>query len=385
MKRINFLWKNRIGLGVMTGTSCDSIDISAIQFSEHSINEFNVIISKSYPYPSEINEFVKRILTEKISISELSQFNYYISEVYAQAINHFIEQYLKLEPDFLAVHGQTIWHNPINELFLGKNIASTYQAINLSSLAKKTGLPVVGDFRAGDLALGGQGAPLVPIFDYYTFRSDEKSSICVNIGGISNLTILPKKCSKSHVLAFDCGPGNALIDIYTMEHFNMSYDKNGEIARSGLFNKEMFFNLIENDSYQKIKPPKSTGKEYYNIKLINDTLDLIPHSVHPNDILNTLTHYTAYTIANNIKNFSDSSFEIILSGGGVRNKYLMECLENYLRDYTINTTEQYGINPDFKESIAFAYLGYLFLNEESGNLPSATGARKETILGTFAI
>lgn len=385
MKNINFSWENRIGIGVMTGTSCDGIDISAVQFSGNSLNEFNVIVSKSYSYPSDIKEFVKKCLTEKITLAELSQFNYFISEVYGQALTHFTEQYLKLSPDFVAVHGQTIWHNPSLEEFLGKLVSSTYQAINISALAKKIGVPVIGDFRAGDIALKGQGAPLVPIFDYYTFRSNEKSRICVNIGGISNITILPKKCTLDDIIAFDCGPGNVLIDTYVKEHFNKPYDQNGEIALSGLFNKELFYNLIENDNYQKIEPPKSTGREYYNSTFINESIDIIPHVANPNDMLNTLTHYTAYIIANNVKKYSDSSYEIIVSGGGARNNFLMDCLKNYLRDYTVNTTEQYEINPDFKESIAFAFLGYLFLNGEPGNIPSATGATKETILGTLAL
>ncbi len=385
MKKINFSWNNRIGIGVMTGTSCDGIDISAVQFSGNSLSEFNVIISKSYPYPPEIKVFVNKCLTENVPIGDLSQFNYYISLVYGQSINQFIEQYLRLKPDFVAVHGQTIWHQPLSSDFFDKKVASTYQSINISALAKIIGLPVVGDFRAGDIALGGQGAPLVPIFDYYTFRSDKKSRVCVNIGGISNVSVIPKKCNLNEIIAYDCGPGNALIDFFTTEHFNKEYDENGEIARSGLFNKELFYNLIENDIYQQIQPPKSTGKEYYNNKFIHDSINLIPHLVNPKDVLNTLTHYTAYTIANNIKKYTDSSCEIIISGGGIHNQFLIDCLANYLRQYTINSTEQYGINPDYKESIAFAFLGYLFLNEENGNIPSATGANKETILGTLAI
>lgn len=385
MNKINFSWTNRIGIGVMTGTSCDGIDLSAVQFSDKNHNEFNVIISKSYKYPHEIKEYVKKVAYEKVSVSELSQLNYYIAEIYSDAIINFINERLNIQPDFVAVHGQTIWHNPQKEEFIGKMVSSSYQAINISALSKKIGLPVVGDFRAGDLALGGQGAPLVPIFDYYTFKSDEKSRACVNIGGIANITFLPKKCSINDVVAFDCGPGNALIDAYTMEYYNQIYDENGKLAESGLFNKELFYNLIENDEFQKLNPPKSTGKEYYNLKFIKEALNLIPHEVSHSDVLNTLTHYTAYTIANCIKKYLNSGSEVILSGGGVRNNFLIHCLDNYLRGFTINSTEQYEIDPDFKEAIAFAFLGNLFLSNENGNIPSATGAAKETILGTLAL
>lgn len=385
MKKINFEWTNKIGIGVMTGTSCDGIDLSAVQFTDKGHNEFNVIVSMYYNYPPELKEYVKKISTEKISVKELSQFNYYIAEIYSNAISNFINEHLNIQPDFVAVHGQTIWHNPQPDEFMGKLLASTYQAMNISALSKKIGIPVVGDFRAGDIALGGQGAPLVPIFDYYTFKSNDKSRACVNIGGIANVTFLPKKCSINDVVAFDCGPGNALMDAYTMEKFNRTYDQNGKLAENGLFNKELFYNLIENDEFLKLEPPKSTGKEYYNFKFIQESLDLIPHEVNPNDVLNTLTHYTAYTIANCIKKYMDSGCEVIISGGGVRNQYLLHCLENYLRGFTINSTEQYEINPDFKEAIAFAFLGYLFLINETGNIPSATGAANETILGTLAL
>lgn len=385
MRKINFNWSNKVGIGVMTGTSCDGIDISAVQFSGNELNEFNVLASQKFPYPNSVKKFVQKVNEEMIAIAEISQFNFYISEIYYQFISNFINEYLKFKPDFVSVHGQTIWHNPNPSEFLTERVSSTYQAVNLSALAKKLRLPVVGDFRSGDIALGGQGAPLVPIFDYHVFRSEKRGRICVNIGGIANVTILPKKCGKNDVIAFDSGPGNSLIDAYALEQFGEPYDDGGNLAKSGVFNKELFYNIVELDEYQRMSPPKSTGKDYYNLNFIWDALEMLPYKVNQYDVLNTLTHYTSYTLANSIKNYADSSYEVILSGGGTHNQYLLDCLAKYLRGYEINTSDAYGIVPEFKEAIAFAFLGYLFLKEDYANLPSSTGASEETILGTLSL
>ncbi len=385
MKKINFSWTNRIGIGVMTGTSCDSIDISAVQFSENSLNQFTIIELSSFPYPIEIYDFVQKALSNKVTIAEISQFNYYISDIYSKAITEFIEKKLTNIPDFVAVHGQTIWHNPTPTNFLNTQISSTYQAINISVVAKKIGIPVVGDFRAADIALGGQGAPLVPIFDYHYFRSQNCGRVCVNIGGISNVTILPKDCSILDVIAFDCGPGNALIDLFSRKYFNLPFDYDGNLANSGIFNQDLFDILTRLDTYQLLPAPKSTGKEHYNSQFLDKALSFLSHPIPNIDILNTLTHYTAYTIAEAIKKYIDSSYQIILSGGGIHNKFLIRCLQHYLPNNSITSSSEFGIDPDFKEAIAFAFLGYLLLNEEPANVPSATGAKQAVFLGTLAI
>lgn len=385
MKKINFRWSNRIGIGVMTGTSYDSIDISAVQFSDNSLNEFFPIANEAYHYPNHILDFIQNALTNNISLADISQLNFYISDLYARAINQFIEKHLPVDPDFVAVHGQTIWHNPNPTHFLDRTISSTFQAINLSALSKKIGIPVVGDFRSADIAIGGQGAPLVPIFDYHYFRSNSLGRVCVNIGGIANISVLPLDCSILEVVAYDCGPGNALLDLVAREFFDVPYDRNGNLAKSGSFVPELFDILLKLDSYQLQKPPKSTGKEHYSKQFLHKALEALPRHIPRNDILNTLTHYSAYTIAQAIKQHANPNYQVILSGGGVHNAYLRDSITNYLPDYSIYTSDKFGIDPDFKEAIAFAFLGYLFLNEVPSNVPAATGANQPTILGVLAI
>lgn len=383
MKKINFLWKTKIGIGVMTGTSCDAIDIAAVKFNNE-IKDLSVFKTKSFQFPNEYKSLVEHLQNHKITVADISHFNYYYSKLITNALLDFIKD-LDNTPDFIAVHGQTLWHSPTPLQFYGENVSSTFQSVNISYIAKQTNIPVVGDFRSGDIALGGQGAPLVPIFDYFKFASQETGHICVNIGGIANLTILPKNADIDETIAFDCGPGNGLIDIWSQKMFSVPYDKDGNLAKKGNFNSEFFGSLLKNDTFFSQQPPKSTGKDYYNINFITNALNKLTKEISPYDVINTLTHYSAYLISESIQKYSDPSFEIIISGGGSQNKFLIDCLQNYLPNYEINTSDVYGIHPNYKEAIAFAFLGYLFLNEQNGNIPSVTGARKKTILGTLAL
>jgi anhydro-N-acetylmuramic acid kinase len=370
----------------MTGTSCDGIDLAYVEFNENSDSFLNVIAFETLNYPAEASQFVSECINEKKHISELSQFGFYLSEIFAESINEFLSarKIPRNEVDFIAVHGQTLWHNPMKENFLNRQISSTYQAVNLSALAKLTGIHVIGDLRSGDIALGGQGAPLVTIFDYDFFQDNSKDRILLNIGGISNLTYLPKENSKENMMAFDCGQGNTLLDLACNKYFGVGYDKDGEIAKSGILNEELLSLLFE-DGFIKSTPPKSTGREKYNLAFLENALSKLDYSPKPSDILRTLTEFTAEAISFNIKNFCTEDFEIIISGGGRNNIFLMDLLASILNNSTFVSIEQFGIPSDGKEAIAFAYLGWLYLKGITGNLPSATGAKRSTILGTFAI
>ena len=393
INKFQFNWQTRIGLGVMTGTSCDGIDVAAVEFSHNNKDKFKILNYKTYDYPKEINEFINLMIKERINFSDISQFNYYISQLYAEAINQFISEFdFNDRIDFVAVHGQTIWHQPIKIQFLNKNIASTYQAINLSALSKLINLPVVGDFRAGDIALGGNGAPLVPIFDYVMFSDRNKPTILVNIGGIANLTLISLNAKISDVVAFDCGPGNILINLLANKYLNLPYDNKGEIAKSGKVNSRLLDMIRDVDNYCELPFPKSTGREHYNYNFIKNILDKYKQDnllISQNDIIATFTYYTSFCIANAIKRLNTNDFSLIISGGGLNNDFLINQLKKELADmnftFQVKKLEDFGIASDAKESIAFAYLGYLFLNQEYGNVPNATGAIRQTILGTLAI
>lgn len=375
-----------VGIGIMTGTSCDGIDISAVKFNENSNEFLELVAFNSLPLPKEIAGFVQKCSQNQVQLSDVSQFNFFLSQIFADAVKDFLtfNNLKEDEIDFIAVHGQTIWHNPLKILFWGREVISTFQAINLSALSKLTGIPVIGDFRAGDIAFGGQGAPLVPIFDKKFFQSKIENTICLNIGGISNITFIPKENSSLDFKAFDCGPGNVLINICSKKYFGLDYDKDGEIASKGKIIQPLLNELL-NEDYILMPPPKSTGREKFNLEFILNSLKELGYTPEPIDILRTFTEYTAEVISQNIIQFTDSNSRIIVSGGGRNNLFLMKLLREMLPKSEFIDIEDFGIPSDGKESIAFAYLGWLFLKGLPGNIPTATGASKETILGCLAI
>ncbi|MGB9701883.1 MAG: anhydro-N-acetylmuramic acid kinase [Candidatus Kapaibacteriota bacterium] len=374
------------GIGIMTGTSCDAVDISYVEFNEESLLKISLVDFFSIKLTNEYSNKVKEIIENKISIQEISQFNFYYSKMIVDAVMEFIskKQINYSEVDFVAVHGQTLWHNPIPTNFLGKEIISTYQAVNLSFLAKYLEKPVIGDFRSGDIAFGGQGAPLVPIFDSFFFKSKDKTTICLNLGGIANMTVIPFDKSVSEIIAYDIGPANTLIDLVSSKYFGIQFDKNGDLASQGAIDKKLLAIMLD-DEYFKLLPPKSTGREKFNAKFIENSLQKLNYLVKPIDLLRTVTELTATTIANAINDLQLNSARLVISGGGKNNKLLISSLLQKLSNVEVKNIEDYGISSEAKESVAFAYLGWLFLKMQNGNLPSVTGATKSTILGTLAI
>jgi anhydro-N-acetylmuramic acid kinase len=374
------------GIGIMTGTSCDAIDISYVEFNEESFLKISLLDFFSIKLTNEYANKVKEIIENKISIQDISQFNFYYSKMIVDAVMEFIskKQINYSEVDFVAVHGQTLWHNPIPTNFLGKEIISTYQAVNLSFLAKYLGKPVIGDFRSGDIAFGGQGAPLVPIFDSFFFKAQDKTTICLNLGGIANMTVIPFDKSDSEIIAYDIGPANTLIDLVSSKYFGIQFDENGDLASQGTLDKELLTIMLD-DEYFKLLPPKSTGREKFNAKFIENALQKLNYQVKPIDLLRTVTELTATTIANAINDLQLNSSRLVISGGGKNNKLLISLLLQKLSNVEVKNIEDYGISSEAKESVAFAYLGWLFLKMQNGNLPSVTGATNSTILGTLAI
>jgi len=281
--------------------------------------------------------------------------------------------------DAVGIHGQTVWHEP------GKESTGriTYQLGGVSALAQLLGTTVVGNFREADTALGGQGAPLVPIFDYEFMGTEEDNIIAVNIGGISNMTLLPRGCTKENVIAFDAGPGNVLIDYAMRVLYNRAYDEDGEVASTGTIIPKLLDMLKENPFIYE-EPPKSTGREMFGVDLIHKILDEFGQQHLAKDIITTLSHFTAWCISHNIKLFGKIDSEIIFSGGGSHNKYVLSVIKEELADSTIRISDEIGIPADSKEAICFAYLAYRTLGGLPGNIPSVTGASREAVLGVTA-
>ncbi len=367
--------------GLMSGTSLDGIDAAISEFyrCEDGFG-FELKHYDTFPYPAEIRRLLKKVIFRECCIADISYLNFALSYLYANAVknlcagNRFDFNML----DALGMHGQTVWHSPEPKVIAGIPASSTFQLGNPAVLAQKTGLTVCSDFRSADIAQGGQGAPFVPVFDWHFFRKYDENVIMLNIGGIANITYLPAGCSKEEVIAFDTGPGNCLIDDITEKLYDKPYDINGEIARSGDLIEGMF-GYLQKIEFIRRKTPKSTGRELFNENLLK-AFDLSDYKKE--DIIRTLTEFSAWSIAENIRLYADTKAKIIASGGGVRNSTLMKFISAYLPDSKIITAAEAGIPGDAKEAVCFGFLAYLLLEGIPANIPSVTGSLKECHSGS---
>lgn len=384
------LWftKPRIICGVMTGTSLDSIDIAFVKFKidEKGQHSFDFIAGREYNLPTDYKKKVLRLINNKNRISDYSLFQVVYSKLVADAIKQAISEFeIKQDIDAISVHGQTLWHEPKKSKLFKMELSHTYQAVSATTLATLLEIPVMYDFRANDIASGGNGAPLLPIFDYNFLKSKDKDIIALNIGGIANLTYIPKASSDERIVAFDTGAGNMLIDEAMAYYFKKNYDANGAIAKSGKLNEDLLDFLLD-DAYFKLSPPKSTGREKFGSEYFAELLEKQKlYKCSNADLINTLTHFTARTIADAILKIAKKGATIYVSGGGRKNKELLYILRDYLVKYEVKTIDEIGINGDLKEAIGFAYIAWRSIGGMYGNLPSATGANKKLRLGALAL
>jgi anhydro-N-acetylmuramic acid kinase len=268
--------------------------------------------------------------------------------------------------DLIGCHGQTVYH---------EGRSNTLQLGEPAVLAERTGLPVVSNFRARDIAAGGQGAPLVPYVDYLLFRHPTRTRIALNIGGIANITVIPPAAAPEDVVAFDTGPGNMVIDALARE-MGQPYDRGGKIAASGRVSTALLDELLA-DPYYRRKPPKSAGREQYGAAFV---ARLKATGLPLPDLIATATVLTAATIAIAIGN---RSADLIISGGGVHNSQIVAHLAGFLPNVSISTSTDHGIDANAKEAIAFAVLAHETWQRKPANLPSATGARRAAVLGSI--
>ena len=346
--------------GLISGTSVDGIDVAVVDIGE----TIQVVAAKTVPYRAEVREAILSVSNTQTHTATIARLNFLLGELFAEAVR---ASGVPLETiELIGSHGQTIFHEGEPIEFLGRPIASTLQLGEAAVIAERTGIETIADFRPSDMAAGGKGAPLVPFLDYQLFRHPQRSRIALNIGGIANVTVLAVNSRPEDVLAFDTGPGNMILDVLAPP-----FDRDGELARAGRVNESLLAKLLA-DPYYHRDPPKSCGREQYGAEFVRQTgIDIA-----------TATELTARTIALAIERYPDTQ-DVIVSGGGTHNKYLMERLAALLKP-RLATSAEFGIDPDAKEAILFALLAFETHQRRAGNLPSATGARKPAILGKIA-
>lgn len=384
--------KKKLVIGLMSGTSIDGIDAALLEIRGNGLKtKFKELFFKTYPYPHGLKEYVlKNSLKETSNVEDICRLNFLIGKLFAKAAIKLCKDFgISIEQiDLIGSHGQTIHHLPKEKILFGERIKSTLQVGDPSVIAKLTGVITVGDFRVGDMALGGQGAPLVPFFDFLVFRSENLNRALLNIGGISNITLLKKGATINDVIAFDTGPGNILIDLLMKQYLNKKFDKDGKVAFAGKFNKNLFERILMIDDYLNKKPPKSTGRERYNEDFLKKSLagfENLPVA----DIINTFTEYTAYATYYNYKKFLSkicSISELLVSGGGSNNSYIINSLKKYFgTSVKVNKVKSKLMSVDSKEAVCFAIFANETISGNPINIPSVTGATKETILGKICL
>jgi anhydro-N-acetylmuramic acid kinase len=344
----------------MSGTSLDGIDVAVVE-----LPRIRTVRFLSTPYPAKIRERLMAVSNAVAHTGEISRLNYELAELYAKAVNR------AGKVDLIGCHGQTIYHE-------GRR--NTLQLGEAAVLAERTGTPVVSNFRARDIAAGGQGAPLVPFVDYRLFRHPKRTRVALNIGGIGNITVIPAGARPEDVVAFDTGPGNMVIDALTREFTKgkQNFDRGGKIAASGKLVRPLLEELLRDPYYRK-RPPKSAGREQYGAEFVNRMKQT---RASLRDLIATATVLTAATIAKGVLSQVDGPLDLIVSGGGAHNPEIVGHLAALLPLARVAQSSDFGVDVDAKEAIAFAILAYETWRGRPANLPSATGARRSVLLGS---
>jgi len=362
-------------IGVMSGTSLDGIDVVVIDLQNN--NHVELIAAHTYAFEPTLKQGLTTLIERQhCELREFGELDIALGQAIANAINNLLAAN-KLNPNAIKAigsHGQTIFHHPEGHHPFSLQIG------NANVIAEHTGISTVADFRQRDMVLGGQGAPLVPAFHKNLFEDKQQHRAIINIGGISNITVLPATDTGHQVIGFDTGPGNVLLDTWYEQHQHGPYDHDGLWAAAGTINKELLAHLLK-DEYFKQAIPKSTGREYFNLAWLHKKLTEFQRQLEPQDVQATLTALTAHTIAQDIHRYASQTKAIYICGGGSHNSSLMAMLQQSLANIAVSTTEELGLHADWVEACAFAWLAAQTLANKTGNLPDVTGAQRATILG----
>ena len=368
-------------LGIMSGTSLDGVDLALVDFFEKP----NLVASGFVPMPEDLRANLAELLKSgETSLQKLGEIDHHLGVLYADCVNDFLvkNQLEASQITAIGCHGQTVWHAPQG------NFPFTMQIGDMNLVAARTGITTVGDFRRKDMAMGGQGAPLVPAFHEAVFARPNQFTVVLNIGGISNISVLDPK---SETIGYDVSVGNALMDSWIEKHLGKRYDKNAEWAKTGEVISELLVEMLS-EPFLQLPPPKSTGRELFNLawlekQFANLTAKSPASSVanfKPEDIQYTLAEFTAQSITRELSQWKNEPNKVLLvCGGGARNPLLMERFNVLLPDWHVGTTNDYGVGVDYVEATAFAWLAFQRMENLPSNMPSVTGASQAVSLGAI--
>ncbi len=361
-------------IGLMSGTSVDGID--AVLVTIEAMGTAKVRTTHHHPYPPEVRGEIHGLShSTEASLDQIGVLDRKVGEVFAEAVRGLLIGAGLRAAEIRAIgsHGQTIRHRPDSRPPFSMQIG------NPSVIAEITGITTVADFRARDMAAGGQGAPLVPAFHAAHFRAPKEDRVILNIGGIANITHLPADTMQP-VQGFDTGPGNTLLDQWIMRHKGERMDRDGRWASTAEADADLLAKLLADPYFSKM-PPKSTGRELFNVDWLDSHLATLGRELPPEVVQATLLTLTAHSIRHALTTFVPTTREVYVCGGGAYNRALMFALSECLGGSVVETTRQLGIEPSVVEATAFAWLAHQTLEGKPGNLPSVTGARRAVILG----
>jgi len=365
--------QSELYVGLMSGTSMDGVDAVLVDFSS---SQPRLLAHVHHQFAPELrHELLLLNVSGTDELHRASVASQHLARAYAWAVDDLL---LHAEIDAsqvraLGAHGQTVRHRP--------EAGYTIQLNAPAALAELARVDVIADFRSRDVAAGGQGAPLVPGLHASVFSSEQPRAV-VNIGGISNLTGLPGKGARTPVIGFDCGPGNVLIDAWALEHLGEPVDRDGRWAAGGNVDNTLLAALLA-EPYLALPPPKSTGRDLFNVGWLRERLAAAPAHADPHHVMTTLTRFTAAVIGAAIEAHFPAAEDVVVCGGGARNPTLMRMLAEEVAPRPLRSSEELGVAPEHVEAIAFAWLARAFCERRAGNLPSVTGAEGERILGAL--
>jgi anhydro-N-acetylmuramic acid kinase len=386
--------------GVMSGTSADGVDVALVRIgpgpTDGAPPRIKVLGDESFPYPAKVRDAVLRALDsgapKQTTVAEIARLSWRLGALYADAVEQTVAR-VGRRASLIGVHGQTIYHQAAAVPYLGAPVRATWQLGEMAVVAERMRVPVVSDFRPADFAVGGQGAPLVPMLDFCMFRSATKNRVLLNLGGIGNLTAIPAGAALDGLLAFDTGPASMVIDALMLKLYHKPYDAEGKTAARGRVLTPVVEELL-GDKYFSAPPPKSCGREQFGATFAERMHALcIGAGGKKPDVIATATEFTVHSILEGYARFCwphlglraplARATELIAAGGGVRNVFLIQRLKERFAELgvTLRLMDEMGVASEAKEAVAFALLAWLSWQGLAGNVPSATGANRAVVLG----